>query len=156
MDLDDLPRAEFAFPGPLRDRLVAAILAGTKTSTSSLVLGYEREGEPLPRVGQRSVVVDSADRPVAVIETTEVRVLRLADVDLQHALDEGEGDESVAGWRAGHEAFWHSPEVRDELGDPDFTVDDDTLVLAERFRVVRHIDAERVHSGPDGATPGGS
>jgi hypothetical protein len=31
-------------------------------------------------------------------------VVRLADVDLRHALDEGEGegDESVAQWRAGH------------------------------------------------------
>ncbi|TDC37105.1 ASCH domain-containing protein [Micromonospora sp. 15K316] len=140
MDLDHLPRAEFAFPGPLRDRLVAAILAGTKTSTTGLLLGYECEGEPLPRAGQRSVVVDSAERPVAVIELTEVRVVRLADVDLRHARDEGEGDESVAEWRAGHEEFWHSPEVRAELGDPDFTVDDDTLVVAERFRLVSTVD----------------
>lgn len=28
MNLDELPVVEFAFPGPLRDRLVAAILAG--------------------------------------------------------------------------------------------------------------------------------
>ncbi|WP_373313997.1 ASCH domain-containing protein [Planosporangium flavigriseum] len=132
----DLPRKEFAFPGPLRDRLVAAILSGVKTSTSGLVVGYERENEPLPRAGQQFAVVDSADRPVAVIELTEVRVVRLADVDLQHALDEGEGDESVAQWRAGHEEFWHSAQVRAELGDPDFTVNDDTLVLTQHFRLV--------------------
>ena len=48
MNLDDLPRAEFAFPGPLRDRLVPAILSGAKTTTSGLVLAYERENEPLP------------------------------------------------------------------------------------------------------------
>jgi len=76
---------------------------------------------------------------VAAIELTQVRVIRLADVDLQHALDEGEGDESVAEWRAGHEKFWHSAEVRAELGDPRFTVNDDTLVLAQRFRLV-HVD----------------
>ncbi|WP_406043430.1 ASCH domain-containing protein [Micromonospora sp. NBC_00898] len=137
MDLDDLPRAEFAFPGPLRDKLVAAILSGAKTTTSALVLGYERANEPLPEVGQRSAVVDSEHLRVAVIELTEVRVVRLADVDLQHALDEGEGDESVTQWRAGHETFWHSAEVRAELGDPGFTVDDDTLVLTQRFRLVR-------------------
>jgi uncharacterized protein YhfF len=139
MDVDDLPRAEFAFPGPLRDQLVASILSGAKTSTSALVLGYERENEPLPEVGQRSAVVDSDDRRVAVIELTEVRVVRLADVDLQHAVDEGEGCESVAQWRAGHETFWHSAEVRAELGDPGFTVDDDTLVLAQRFRLVHTV-----------------
>jgi uncharacterized protein YhfF len=136
MNLDDLPPSEFAFPGPLRDQLVAAILSGAKTSTSSLLLGYQRANEPLPAVGQLSAVVDSAGRRVAAIEVTEVRVVRLADVDLQHALDEGEGDGSVAQWRAGHERFWHSPEVRAELGDVSFTVSDDTLVVAERFRLV--------------------
>ena len=136
MNLDDLPVAEFAFPGPLRDKLVAAILSGAKTSTSSLVLGYEHENEALPEVGQRSAVLDSGGRRVAMIEVTEVRVVRLADVDLQHALDEGEGYESVAQWRSGHERFWHSAEVRAELGDPNFTVNDDTLVMAERFRLV--------------------
>ncbi|HJZ26071.1 MAG TPA: ASCH domain-containing protein [Streptosporangiaceae bacterium] len=137
MNLDDLPRMEFAFPGPLRDQLVAAVLSGAKTATTGLVLEYERENEPLPEVGRLLAVVDSADRRIAAIELTQVRVIRLADVDLQHALDEGEGDESVAGWRAGHEKFWHSAEVRAELGDPHFTVNDDTLVLAQRFRLVR-------------------
>jgi uncharacterized protein YhfF len=137
MSFDDLPRMEFAFPGPLRDQLVAAILSGAKTSTSGLVLAYERDNEPFPKVGQRMAVVDSGDRPIAAIEVTEVRVVRLADVDLQHALDEGEGDGSVAQWRAGHERFWHSAQARAELGDPSFTVNDDTLVLAQRFRLLR-------------------
>ena len=136
MNLDDLPPAEFGFPGPLRDQLVAAILSGAKTSTTGLVIDYEHDNASLPSVGQLSAVVDSADRRIAAIEVTEVRVLRLADVDLPHVLDEGEGDESVAQWRAGHERFWHSAEIRAELGDPDFTVNDDTLIVAERFRLV--------------------
>jgi uncharacterized protein YhfF len=134
MDLDDLPAAEFAFPGPLRDLLV--VLSGAKTSTSSLLLQYQRENEPLPAVGQRSAVLDSVGRRVAVIETTEVRIVRLADIDLQHALDEGEGYESVEQWRSGHEKFWHSNEVRAEMGDPNFKVNDDTLVVAQRLRLI--------------------
>jgi uncharacterized protein YhfF len=42
----------------------------------------------------------------------------------------------VAEWRAGHESFWHSAQVREELDDPQFTVGDDTLVVAQEFRVV--------------------
>jgi uncharacterized protein YhfF len=136
MDLDDLPTTEFGFPGLLRDQLVAAILSEAKTATSSLLLGYEHENEPLPEVGQLSAVPDSAGRRVAVIEVTQVAIVRLAEVDLQVAQDEGEGYESVAQWRAGHEEFWHSAEVRAELGDPDFTVNDDTMVVVERFRLV--------------------
>ena len=136
MPMEDLPVAEFAFPGPLRDQLVAAIVAGTKTTTSGLVAAYELEQEPLPHPGLRQVVVDSAGKPVAVIETTEVRIVRLADVDLAHALGEGEGYTSVAEWRAGHEEFWHSADMRQAMDDPEFTVGDDTLMVAQTFRLV--------------------
>jgi uncharacterized protein YhfF len=133
--LDDLPRLEFADPGPVRDQVVAAIVAGTKTTTTGLALEYERSGTAVPQVGWQFVVLDSADLPAAVIEMTEVRRLRIADIDLRHVLDDG--DESVAQWRAAHEEYWHSAETREVLGEPEFTVGDDTMVLAQRFRLVR-------------------
>ncbi|MET7365101.1 ASCH domain-containing protein [Streptomyces sp. NPDC005566] len=125
-----------AFPGPLRDRLVAAVLSGEKVSTSGLLAEYEVEKEDLPPVGERSALIDSRGREVAAVELTDVRVVALGSIGLQHALDEGEGYTSVAQWRAGHEAFWHSEEMREALGDPAFTVDDDTKIVVERFRVV--------------------
>jgi uncharacterized protein YhfF len=136
MSIDGLPVAEFAFPGPLRDTLVAAILSGEKTSTTGLHLDFEIAGEELPAVGSRSVVVDSENRPVAVIEYTDIRVRPLAEVDLQHALDEGEGFTTVADWRSMHEEFWRSDEMREYLGDRFSPVDDATPVVLERFRVV--------------------
>jgi hypothetical protein len=75
-----------------------------------------------------------------------VRVIRLGEVDLAHALGEGEGYLSVADWRAGHERFWHSADVRSALGDPEFTVSDDTLVVAQTFRL-----AGGYAFGPDSA-----
>jgi uncharacterized protein YhfF len=131
-----LPPYLLAFPGPLRDQLVAAVLAGEKVSTTGLLCEYEAEDEELPPIGELAALIDSDGREVAVLETTEVRVLRLGDVDLQHALDEGEGYTSVAEWRAAHERFWHGEEMREAMGDPGFTVDDGTMVVAERFRVV--------------------
>src|SRR6266567_8510364 len=122
MEPGRLSVGEFAFPGPLRDQLVAAILSGDKTTTSGLVADYEHEAEPLPRPGDREVVIDSAGEPVTVIELVAVRVIRLVDVDLAHAEGEGEGYGSVADWRTGHEAFWHSAEMRAAMGDPTFTV----------------------------------
>lgn len=138
-DIGALPRAELAFPGPLRDKLVAAILAGTKTATAGLLVEYERENEPLPKVGARAVVVDSGNRPVVVIETTEVRVIPAGEVDLQFAIDEGEGFESVADWRAAHERFWHGEDMRAALGEPPVEVTDETPIVAERFRLVERL-----------------
>jgi len=87
-----------------------------------------------------SPVVDSDNRTVAIIETTSVEVVRLGDVEVSHAIDEGEGHTSVAEWRAGHESFWHSDELRRELGDPIFTVNDNTPVVLERFRVIERLN----------------
>ena len=49
MSLEDLPLAEFAFPGPLRDQLVAAILSGAKTTTTGLVLSKTSSLPPVAR-----------------------------------------------------------------------------------------------------------
>jgi uncharacterized protein YhfF len=136
MEAGRLSVGEFAFPGPLRDQLVAAILDGTKTTTTGLADDYERDAEPLPRPGDREVVIDSAGEPVALIQIVTVRVVRVGDVDLAHALGEGEGYASVADWRAGHEAFWHSDAMREYVGDPAFTVNDDALAVAVAFRAV--------------------
>lgn len=134
-----MKHAEFAFPGPLRDKLVAAILAGEKTTTSALLVEYEQDGEALPFVGEQELVLDSAGDGVAVIETTGVRVLPLSEVDLQHAVGEGEGFTTVAEWRAEHTKFWQSAEMRAALGNPEFTVDDTTMVVATRFVVTERI-----------------
>ncbi|WP_415973385.1 ASCH domain-containing protein [Rhodococcus sp. 077-4] len=132
--MSELPLVEFAFPGPLRDALVSAVLSGEKTTTASLLAQYA--DEDLPRVGERGAVVDSAEAVVGVIETIAVDIVALKNVSLHHALDEGEGYIDVAQWRAGHEKFWQSAAVREELGDPHFTVNDDTQVVLERFELV--------------------
>lgn len=54
------------------------------------------------RVGLPFAREDSDGRPVAGIETLDVELRRLADVDLPFAIDEGEGFETVAAWRRAH------------------------------------------------------
>lgn len=135
-------KLELGFAGtPLREQLVGAVLRGEKTATAGLVVDYERDGEPLPQVGERLVLVDGGDRAVAVLEVTEVRVLRLGDTDLRFARDEGEGFETVAEWREAHDRFWrgYADEIRGFLHDPAWDVTDDTLYVAERFRVVERL-----------------
>ncbi|PYI39120.1 RNA-binding protein [Arthrobacter psychrolactophilus] len=138
-DYSTLPICEFAFPGPLRDQLVGAVLDGSKTATTATLIEYEIENEALPRVGHQELVIDSEGNGVAVIEMTEVRIVRLADVDVRHAIDEGEGYSSVAQWRAGHEGFWHSEEMRQAMADPNFSVDDDTPLVLQRFTVIARL-----------------
>lgn len=133
---DDPPVCEFAFPGPLRDALVGAVLAGTKTATSSLLAEWEHEGEEPPRPGDRQRVIDSAGEVVGVIEAVATDVVRLADVDDATAVAEGEDYDTAAGWRAAHERFWRDEVLPAWVGDGAPAIDDDTRVVVQRFRLV--------------------
>jgi uncharacterized protein YhfF len=125
---------ELAGPGPLRDRLVAAVLAGEKVATSSLLAQYEEAGESLPMPGQQWLMVNSSGEKVAVVETVEVSTIRLGDADERLARDEGEGFRSVAEWREAHEGFWRA-DVLPQLRRPP-VLDDDTAIVVERFRLL--------------------
>ena len=135
-------KAEFGFPRTeLRRQLVDAILRGEKTATAGLLVDLEREHETLAIPGERQVVIDAEDRPVAVIEITEVAVRRMADVDVAFARDEGEGFQTVRDWREAHERFFggYIDEIRADLQDPGWRLDDDTQIVCERFRVVERL-----------------
>lgn len=94
MELSELPISEYAFPGPLRDTLIAAVRSGAKTTTSSLHEAYPVWDEPLPVAGTIQAVIDS------------------------------EGFAGAAGWRAAHEAYWLSaPSVGDLGYTPELTDD---------------------------------
>jgi uncharacterized protein YhfF len=126
----DLPPMQLGYAGSqLRRKLVDAVLRGDKTATAGLRVDYEpHTEEPLPRVGERNVLSGFHDEPVAIIEMTEVDVVRIADVDLAFAFDEGEGFQTIADWRRAHEEFWGEHQIGD-----------DTLIVAERFRVVERL-----------------
>jgi Uncharacterized protein conserved in bacteria len=126
----------------LRRRLVELVLAGTKTATAGLLVELELDEEVMPIGGMREAVIDEQERFVGVIETTECRVLRMADVDDQFARDEGEGFTDAADWRTAHEGFWgdYLGELRSRLGDPDLALNDDTQIICQRFRVVERFE----------------
>lgn len=149
IDTTGLSRWGFAEPGPLRDKLSAFALSGTKTTTASLLVEYAIDGDAVPVAGQLDVLVDSDGRDVAVVETISCRTTRLADVDDQHAIDEAEGYANAAEFRIAHERYWNGDldRIREGLGDPEFTLTDDTLIVLERFRIVERLDGGRPSPG---------
>lgn len=110
------------------DCLLALVVDGVKTATSSSFVEYEYDGVPLPRQGDISIVTSSFGEPRAVILTTTVQVVPFQNVSAQHAVREGEGDKSLANWRAVHEEFWRSSSRSG------FAID--MPVVCEEFRVV--------------------
>lgn len=136
------------------DRLLDLVLEGRKTATASAYRDYEEEArqrgaEPaddapgdtltrtgvgldlaLPEPGLLSIILDGAGQPRALVRITDVDVCRFADVPEEHARLEGEGDRSLEEWRAVHRDAFAATAPH---GEP---VDDDTLVVLERFEVL--------------------
>ena len=115
--LDTLPRDSPARGEPyvaeawgdssgLADQLGALIVDGTKTATCSALWEYEAEGEPLPKVGAKTIVLDGNNDPLCIVETIEVAVRPYDEVDARFAYEEGEGDRSLEYWRDAHWRFF--------------------------------------------------
>ncbi len=112
------------------DGLLDLVLRGIKDGTASSMWDYEATGDPLPEVGELSVILDGTGEPRAVIETTDLRVVPFDQVDAEHARAEGEGDRTLAHWRAVHERYWREHSENPRGYEPDMPV------LCERFRLL--------------------
>jgi len=82
------------------------VLQGEKRATASLLWSYEPDNEPLPEVGQLSVITDWDGEPRCIVEVTWVEVMPFNQVPPEFAFEEGEGDKSLAFWRRVHWDFF--------------------------------------------------
>ena len=112
------------------DRLLDLVLAGRKTATSSALPDYTAD-DPVPAVGELSILLDGAGEPRALVRTPGVRVVPFAEVDAEHAAAEGEGEGTLASWRADHADFFASSVQAAGLA----SVEELPVVL-ERFRLL--------------------
>lgn len=112
------------------DELLDLVLAGVKTGTASSLWDYEATGDPVPAVGDYSVILDGAGGARAVLVTTEIEVVPFDEVTAEHAHSEGEGDRSLEHWRAAHERYWRAYSENPRGFAPDMPV------ICERFTLV--------------------
>jgi len=113
------------------DELAELVRAGRKRATAGPLWSYEAEGEPLPKIGDVSVITDWAGEACCVIRTISVEVVAYDDVSEEFAATEGEGDRSLSYWRKVHwAAFTRSLEEIDKVPMLDMPV------VCERFEVV--------------------
>ena len=115
----------------MAERLGQLVLSGEKTATSSALWEYEHNDEPLPRLGDLSILLGGRGKPLCLIETSDVQIHPFEDVPASFAYEEGEGDRSVAAWQAAHWAFFS--DFLPRLG---LEPTRDMPVVCERFRVV--------------------
>lgn len=121
----------FGDTAQMADELGELVLIGKKTGTSS---GYDlyTEDEVKPYTGQFSIVVDSKEQPLCVIENINVEVMPFSEVTEVHARKEGEGDLSLSYWKKAHLDFFPKY-YKEELG---VEFGDDHRIIYEEFKVI--------------------
>lgn len=117
----------------MADELLAHVLKGEKTGTSSLHLLYGRdfEDEKLPEVGDYSVLLDGDDQAQAIIRTKVVDILPYSQLSEVHGYLEGEGDRTLRYWRSVHQPFFEQA-----LEAYNLPFSEDMLIVYELFELV--------------------
>lgn len=134
-DTPEQPVSAWSF-GTAPDRLARLVMDGLKTATCSAHHSYEVEDEPIPVVGEYSIILNGNDEPVAIIQTTEVEIVPFNEVTEDFARAEGEGDLSYRYWWEVHQEFFK--EEASELG---YEYSEDMDLVCERFSLI-HVNPD--------------
>ena len=126
--------------GGAPDKLARLVASGIKTATCSSLELMRYEGETIPKIGDHSVILNSAGDAVCIIRTTWVYVETFERVTEEHAFKEGEGDKSLDYWRRIHREFF-----TEELGAVGLPFDEGSELVCEEFQVVYVPDSIEQH-----------
>ena len=130
----DIPKYDAYYYGypEQADEILAALLRGDKRATTGLKCLYELENEPLPQVGQYSVILDSHGLPRCITRISNVEITRFRDISEEYAFIEGEGDKSLKYWKDAHREVF-TRECREDAG---IEFSEDMECVCEYFEVV--------------------
>lgn len=127
----------FCGGGPAADELLELVHRGLKTATASLKPIYDLENEPIPAVGDYSVILDSAGDAHCVLRVSKITLRPFKDVTPEHAFKEGEDGRTLEEWREVHRRVF-TMELEEAGNDLRFS--DDMDVVCEEFELLFSID----------------
>lgn len=133
MNIENLEKWHFELTEGACNYLLDLVLKGQKKATASSVLGYQIEGEEIPKEGNLSVITDWDGNPRCVIKTTRVRIIPYKDITFDIAKLEGE-DDTLESWRKNHEKFF--TEEGKDLG---YKFSEEMEVIFEEFEVIERL-----------------
>ncbi|HUN21519.1 MAG TPA: ASCH domain-containing protein [Anaerolineales bacterium] len=134
--------SQFAFGDSpqLADTLAQLVLVGKKTATCDSLWAYQANGESLPQAGSFHILLDGAQKPLAVLQTTQVEICNFDEVSADFAANEGEDDCTLESWRREHWKYFSR--TLPALG---YEPSPNMPLVCERFQVVYAQHSKRTH-----------
>ena len=133
MNIENLEKWHFELTEGACNYLLDLVLKGQKRATASSVLGYQIEGEEIPKEGNLSVITYWDGNPRCVIKTTRGRIIPYKDITFDIAKLEDE-DDTLESWRKNHEKFF--TEEGKDLG---YKFSEEMEVIFEEFEVIERL-----------------
>ncbi|POP43379.1 ASCH domain-containing protein [Superficieibacter electus] len=115
----------FGDSAEMADELAQLVIAGHKKASCGSLAAWQQEEEKVSP-GDYHIVLDGQQKPVCVIRTTSLKLIRFDEVSAEDAAMEGEGDKSLGYWRQSHQAFFER----------EGTFSDDMELIFETFSLV--------------------
>lgn len=112
-----------------------AVLAGTKTATTTPLDSYTAEQVAIPQVGDYNVLLNGDLKPVAIIQTVISELIPFYRISAEHAYHEGDGDRTIGDWRKRK-----TEEFTPTLEEHGHNLTSDTPMVSEVFEVVYRAD----------------
>lgn len=107
------------------------VVKGVKRATATSLWWFEKNNEPLPKVGDQYVVTDWSGNAKAVIEATKIEMVPYNEISADFAEIEGEGDKSLAYWKKVHKDFYTR-----EMKAFNKSFDENMIIVCEQFKTV--------------------
>ena len=92
----------FCDNGKDADECAELVKNGIKKATSHSLLGLQYRKEPLPKIGNFTIVTDWEGKAQCIIRTTKVTLKPFFAINAAYARLEGEGDKSLKHWKQVH------------------------------------------------------
>lgn len=107
------------------------VVKGIKQATATSLWWFEKNNEPLPKIGDQYIVTDWNGNAKAVIETTKIELTQYNKITAGFAETEGEGDKSLEYWKRVHQAYYTR-----EMKPYNETFDENMIIVCEYFKTL--------------------
>ncbi|HCJ31806.1 MAG TPA: RNA-binding protein [Firmicutes bacterium] len=106
---------------------MSLVLSGEKRATTSLYNEYIKNKEPLPKIGEKSIIQHDNNNDTCLIEVENVIITEFKNITEELAFIEGEGDKSLEYYRNEHYKIFKKI---------DSNFNDESKVVFEMFKVI--------------------
>lgn len=123
--------AGYAGNPEITDDLLNLYLSGKKCAGSSILEDFLTSNDPIPKVGDYWIYLDSKSDPRCILRTEKVVTHKFKEVPIEISIAEGEGDLTLEYWKRVH-ASLYTPYLK-KWGIIDL---DSATIITEFFRIV--------------------